>query len=166
MLQSMGSQRVGHDWETEQQQQHSYCVLTWQRAKRKQAISYIFTRALISIMRDPPLWSDHLPRAPSSNTITLGVRVSSYECEEGRMWNTNFQSTAFTYSIHLGLITFIILKKKNKIMGSGHITANRRGKSGSCDRFYFWGALKSLQMVIAAMKLKDTCSLEGKLWQT
>ena len=27
----------------------------------------------------------------------------------------------------------------------------------------FWGAPKSLQMVIAAMKLKDTYSLEGKL---
>ena len=30
----------------------------------------------------------------------------------------------------------------------------------------FWGAPKSLQMVIAAMKLKDTCSLEEKLWPT
>ena len=30
----------------------------------------------------------------------------------------------------------------------------------------FWGAPKSLQMVIAAMKLKDTYSLEGKLWPT
>ena len=28
---------------------------------------------------------------------------------------------------------------------------------------FFWGAPKSLQMVIAAMKLKDACSLEGKL---
>ena len=28
---------------------------------------------------------------------------------------------------------------------------------------YFWGAPKSLQMVIAAMKLKDTYYLEGKL---
>ena len=28
---------------------------------------------------------------------------------------------------------------------------------------YFFWALKSLQMVTAAMKLKDTCSLEGKL---
>ena len=27
----------------------------------------------------------------------------------------------------------------------------------------FWGALKSLQIVIAAMKLKDACSLEEKL---
>ena len=30
----------------------------------------------------------------------------------------------------------------------------------------FWGAPKSLQIVIAAMKLKDTYSLEGKLWPT
>ena len=29
--------------------------------------------------------------------------------------------------------------------------------------FIFWGAPKSLQVVTAAMKLKDTCSLEGKL---
>ena len=30
----------------------------------------------------------------------------------------------------------------------------------------FWGAPKSLQTVTAAMKLKDACSLEEKLWQT
>ena len=30
----------------------------------------------------------------------------------------------------------------------------------------FFGAPKSVQMVTAAMTLKDTCSLEGKLWQT
>ena len=33
-------------------------------------------------------------------------------------------------------------------------------------RFLFFGAPKSLQMVIAAMKLKDAYSLEGKLWPT
>ena len=31
--------------------------------------------------------------------------------------------------------------------------------------FIFW-APKSLQMATAAMKLKDTCSLEEKLWET
>ena len=31
------------------------------------------------------------------------------------------------------------------------------------NRLYFWGALKSLQMVTAAMKLKDTYSLKEKL---
>ena len=34
--------------------------------------------------------------------------------------------------------------------------ANRWGNSGNSVRLYFWGAPKSLQMVIAAMKLKDT----------
>ena len=43
---------------------------------------------------------------------------------------------------------------------------NRRGKSGSSDRFYFLGLQKSLQTVTAIMKLKDACSLERKLWQT
>ena len=32
-----------------------------------------------------------------------------------------------------------------------------------CQTLFFWSP-KSLQMVIAAMKLKDACSLEGKLW--
>ena len=31
---------------------------------------------------------------------------------------------------------------------------------------FIFGAPKSLKMVIAAMKLKDACSLEGKLWPT
>ena len=41
--------------------------------------------------------------------------------------------------------------------------ANRWGNSRNSDRLYFWGVPKSLQMVIAAMKLKDACSLEEKL---
>ena len=43
--------------------------------------------------------------------------------------------------------------------------ANRCGNSGN-GWLYFGGAPKSLQMVIAAMKLKYACSLEGKLWPT
>ena len=39
---------------------------------------------------------------------------------------------------------------------------NRWGNNGNSDRFYFGGAPKSLQMVTAAMKLKDTCSLGGR----
>ena len=42
---------------------------------------------------------------------------------------------------------------------SHHFMANRWGNSVRL----FWGAPKSLQMVIAAMKLKDADSLEGKL---
>ena len=46
---------------------------------------------------------------------------------------------------------------------SHHFMANRQGNNGNSERFSFWGAPKSLQMVTAAMKLKDTCSLEEKL---
>ena len=46
---------------------------------------------------------------------------------------------------------------------SHHFMGNRWGNSGNSVRLYFWGAPKSLQMVIVAMKLKDTYSLEGKL---
>ena len=40
--------------------------------------------------------------------------------------------------------------------------ANRWGNSGNSDRLYFPWAPRSLQMVTAAMKLKDACSLEEK----
>jgi len=41
--------------------------------------------------------------------------------------------------------------------------ANRWENNGNSDRLNFWGAPKPLQMVTAAMKLKDACSLEEKL---
>ena len=43
-----------------------------------------------------------------------------------------------------------------------HFMVNRWGKSGNSVRLFFW-APESLQMVTAAMKLKDAYSLEGKL---
>ena len=57
--------------------------------------------------------------------------------------------------------------QKTKIMASGPITWwDIDGKTvETVSDFIFW-AQKSLQMVIAAMKLKDTYSLEGKLWPT
>ena len=57
--------------------------------------------------------------------------------------------------------------QKTKIMASGSITSwEIDGETvETVSDFIFW-APKSLQMVIAAMKLKDTYSLEGKLWAT
>ena len=46
---------------------------------------------------------------------------------------------------------------------SHHFMVNRWGNSGNIRQTLFFWAPKSLQMVIAAMKLKDTHSLEGKL---
>ena len=56
--------------------------------------------------------------------------------------------------------------QKTKIMPSGPITSwEIDGETmETVSDFIFLGAPKSLQMVTAAMKLKDAYSLEGKLW--
>ena len=54
--------------------------------------------------------------------------------------------------------------QKTKIMASGPITSWEIDGETVSD--FIWGAPKSLQVVIAAMKLKDAYSLEGKLWPT
>ena len=57
--------------------------------------------------------------------------------------------------------------QNTKIMASGIITSWQiDGETVETVRFYFWGAPKSLQMVTAAMKLKDAYSLEEKLRRT
>ena len=57
--------------------------------------------------------------------------------------------------------------QKTKIMASGPITSWQiDGETvETVSDFFFW-APKQLQMVTAAMKLKDAYSLEGKLWPT
>ena len=49
--------------------------------------------------------------------------------------------------------------QKTKIMASGPITSWEIDGEGKHCQTLFWGAPKSLQMVIAAMKLKDAYSL-------
>ena len=64
----------------------------------------------------------------------------------------------------------IVLKlniQKTKIMASVPIISWQiDGETVEQWQTFFWGASKSLQMVTAAMKLKDAYSLEGKLWPT
>ena len=59
--------------------------------------------------------------------------------------------------------------QKTKIMASGPITSweiDRETVETMTEYIYIFLAPKSLQMVTAAMKLKDACSLEEKLWPT
>ena len=58
--------------------------------------------------------------------------------------------------------------QKTKIMASGPITSWQIDgeRVETVSDFIFGGPPKSLQMVLAAMKLKDAYSLEGKLWPT
>ena len=54
------------------------------------------------------------------------------------------------------------IQKTNHGIWSHHFMGNRWGNSGNSVRLYFLGAPKSLQMVIAAIKLKDAYSLDFK----
>ena len=55
--------------------------------------------------------------------------------------------------------------QKTKIIASNPIISRQiYGETMETVRDFILGAPKSLQMVTAAMKLKDTCSLEEKLW--
>ena len=56
--------------------------------------------------------------------------------------------------------------QKTKIMASSPITSWQMEKQWKRRLTLFFWAPKSLQMVTAAMKLKDTYSLEEKLWPT
>ena len=57
--------------------------------------------------------------------------------------------------------------QKTKIMASGPITSWQiDGETVEIVSDFILGAPKSLQMVIADIKLKDAYSLEGKLWPT
>ena len=57
--------------------------------------------------------------------------------------------------------------QKTKIMASGPITSwEIDGETMKTVRDFIFLGPKSLQIVTVAMKLKDTCSLEEKLWQT
>ena len=52
------------------------------------------------------------------------------------------------------------IQKTDHGIWSHHFMANSQRNSGNSEIIYFGVAPKSLQMVTAAMKLKDTCSLE------
>ena len=57
--------------------------------------------------------------------------------------------------------------QKTKIMASSPITLWQiDGEKTETVRDFIFGAPKSLQMVAAVMKLKDTCSMEEKLLPT
>ena len=57
-----------------------------------------------------------------------------------------------------------LIIQKTKIMASGPITSWQiGGEIWKQWQTLFWGATKSLHMVIAAMKLKDACFLKEKL---
>ena len=65
---------------------------------------------------------------------------------------------------NVGLKLNIQKTKINHGIWSHHFMA-KNGETVETVTDFILGASKLLQIVTAAMKLKDTCSLEGKLWE-
>ena len=63
----------------------------------------------------------------------------------------------------VGLKLNIQKTKEDHGIWSHHFMASRQGNNGNSERLLILGAPKSLQMVTAAMKLKDAFSLKEKL---
>ena len=81
-----------------------------------------------------------------------GVSISTYFLSAGESnWHPDLRFTAVKLSL------------PRAVVWSHHFMGNRWGNGRNSVRLYFWGAPKSLQMVTAAMKLKDAYSLEAKL---
>ena len=90
-------------------------------------------------------------------SITLDVQMTPESEEELKSLLMKVKEESEKVGLKLNV-------QKTKIMASGPITSWQI--DGKQWQTLFWGSLKSLQMVIAAMKLKDAYSLEGKLWPT
>ena len=111
------------------------------------------------------LWLDHQPLSGDGPIVALGgIQSFFHPCLQILSGDEVFcvlllkKMKVKEESEKVGLKLNI---QKTKIMASGPITSWEIDGETVADLF-FW-APKSLQMVIAAMKLKDTCSLEEKL---
>ena len=103
-------------------------------------------------------WVDKLEsRLPEEISITDDTTLMAESEEELKslLMKVKMESEKVDLKFHI---------QKMKIMASGPITSwEKDGETVETVSDFFSGAPKSLQMVIAAMKLKDAYPLEGKL---
>ena len=110
-----------------------------------------------------PGWMKHKleSRLPGEISITSDTQMTPIlmaESEELKILLIKVKEESEKVGLKLNI-------RKTKIMASGPITSWQidRETRETLERLYFLGLQKSLQMVTAAMKLKDTFSLEEKL---
>ena len=111
--------------------------------------------------RSPMLQADSLPTEPSGKPSYSNDTTKMTECEEELK---SFLMKVKEESEKAG-VKLNIQKTKDHGIQSHHFMANRWKQWKQWETLFSW-APKSLWMVTAAMELKDTCSLEEKLWQT
>ena len=118
------------------------------------------------------LYSEYIMRNAGMDEAQAGIKIARTninnlkytddttlmaECEELKSLLMKVKEKSEKVGLKLNI-------QKNKIMVSSPITSWQiDGEIIETIRDKYWGAPKSLQMVIAAMKLKEACSLEEKL---
>ena len=113
-----------------------------------------------------PGWMKHKleGRLPGEISITSDMqRIPPLWQKAKRNWRTSW----WKWKRRVEKVGLKFNIQKTKIMASSPITSwERDGETVETVSDLILGAPKSLQMVTAAMKLKDPCSLEEKLWAT
>ena len=105
-------------------------------------------------------WKKHKleSRLPGEISITSDMQMVTAESKE------ELKSLLMKVKEESEIVGLKLNIQKTKIMASSPITSWQiDGETMETVRLYFLGAPKSLQMVIAGMKLNDACSLEEKL---
>ena len=104
-------------------------------------------------------WMEHKleSRLPGEISITLARQITSH------LWQKAKKSLLMKVRERKSWLKAQHSENEDHGIWSHHFMANRWGNNGNSDRLYFGGLQKSLQMVTAAIKLKDTYSLEEKL---
>ena len=97
-------------------------------------------------------------RLPGEISITLDDTTLTAESKELKSLLMKVKEESEKVGLKLN-----IEKTKDHDIQSHYFMANRWGNNENSERTLFFLAPKSLQMVTAAMKLKDICSLEAKL---
>ena len=121
------------------------------------------------------LYAEYIMRNAGLDEVQAGIKIARRNINNLRYADDTI-SMAESEGELMGLLMKVKEKSENvglklniqktKIMASSPITSWQRDEETMETETLFWGAPKSLQMVTAAMKLKDTCSLEEKLSQT
>ena len=113
--------------------------------------------SITSAMQMPPPLGQKVNRNSKASMLSFRSTLISQSKEELKSLLIKVKEEREKTGLKLNI-------KKNKIMASGPITSWQI--DGETMETVFSWAPKSLQTVTAAMKLKDTCSLEYKLSQT
>ena len=176
----MGSRRVGHDWATE--------LNLTELMKHKLESRLPGEISITSDMQiTPPLWlkprrTKELLDEGEKESEKAGLKLNIQKWRSWLLlllpsrfsrvqlcatpWTAAYQaspSMGFSRQEHWSGLPFP--SPEDHGIWSQFFMANRWENNENSERLYF-GAPKSLQMVTSAVKWKDTCSLEEKLWQT